>query len=388
MDGDGDIDVLSASKNDDKITWYENNGSESFTAHDITTSADDVNGIYAIDMDGDGDMDVLSASRNDNKITWYENSANFHLLGLIDFDNIKSYTSDIPKIAWKSSQEALGVNQMPSVSLDLRVGPNTTLYFNDNEQAFLKAIRFWENFPQPTSYIALFYSLEDKAWAVEKYINFPHYTEGMESLIDAPCTPTSCTGANSGIEAFSSVGVGVFGIDSADSWDTYRYGPMQIHEYTHAVQASPWIGEDHPTSGPQNIPSSCWLIEGQAHFAGLSVGSDNLEEYLQIREQQLKGHPVDGFQDYSAAAIIEYYDEEDCLPPNPNYSLGYTIGYLTVEVLSAIGGSESSMNLYVLMQKGETFDKAFESVYGLSWESAKPVVADVVADLIENIDET
>jgi hypothetical protein len=46
------------------------------------------------------------------------------------------------------------------------------------------------------------------------------------------------------------------------------------------------------------------------------------------------------------------------------------------------------MNLYVLMQKGETFDKAFESVYGLSWESAKPVVADVVADLIENIDET
>ena len=210
----------------------------------------------------------------------------------------------------------------------------------------------------------------------------------MESLIDAPCTPTSCTGANSGIEAFSSVGVGVFGIDSADSWDTYRYGPMQIHEYTHAVQASPWIGEDHPTSGPQNIPSSCWLIEGQAHFAGLSVGSDNLEEYLQIREQQLKGHPVDSFQDYSAAAIIEYYDEEDCLPPNPNYRLGYTIGFLTVEVLSAIGGSESSMNLYVLTQKGETFDKAFESVYGLSWESAKPVVANVVADLIENIDET
>ena len=37
---DGDIDVLSASRDDDKFAWYENNGSESFTARTITTSAD------------------------------------------------------------------------------------------------------------------------------------------------------------------------------------------------------------------------------------------------------------------------------------------------------------------------------------------------------------
>ena len=28
---------------------------------------------YAGDLDGDGDMDVLSASRDDDKIAWYEN---------------------------------------------------------------------------------------------------------------------------------------------------------------------------------------------------------------------------------------------------------------------------------------------------------------------------
>ena len=38
VDGDGDMDVLSASKNDDKIAWYENDGSESFTEHAISTS--------------------------------------------------------------------------------------------------------------------------------------------------------------------------------------------------------------------------------------------------------------------------------------------------------------------------------------------------------------
>ena len=37
VDGDGDMDVLSASGSDDKIAWYENDGSESFTEHVIST---------------------------------------------------------------------------------------------------------------------------------------------------------------------------------------------------------------------------------------------------------------------------------------------------------------------------------------------------------------
>ena len=73
VDGDGDMDVLSASSNDDKIAWYENDGSENFTAHVITTSADGAASIYAVDVDSDDDMDVLSASFFDDKIAWYEN---------------------------------------------------------------------------------------------------------------------------------------------------------------------------------------------------------------------------------------------------------------------------------------------------------------------------
>ena len=74
VDGDGDMDVLSASKNDHKIAWYENDGIENFATHVITTDADGANSVYAEDIDGDGDMDVLSASTDDNKIAWYENN--------------------------------------------------------------------------------------------------------------------------------------------------------------------------------------------------------------------------------------------------------------------------------------------------------------------------
>jgi hypothetical protein len=76
VDGDGDQDVLSASRNDDKIAWYENtDGAGSFGPQQvITTLATDAREVFAADVDGDGDTDVLSASSFDDTIAWYENT--------------------------------------------------------------------------------------------------------------------------------------------------------------------------------------------------------------------------------------------------------------------------------------------------------------------------
>ncbi|KAH8066043.1 hypothetical protein JL722_438 [Aureococcus anophagefferens] len=73
VDGDGDVDALAASGDDDTVAWYENDGSQSFTERVITTLADFASSVFAIDVDGDGDVDALSASRNDNTVAWYEN---------------------------------------------------------------------------------------------------------------------------------------------------------------------------------------------------------------------------------------------------------------------------------------------------------------------------
>ncbi len=75
LDGDGDMDVLSASNWDDTVAWYENDGggAPAFTQHVITTSADRAYSVQAADVDGDGDVDVLSASYADDTVAWYEN---------------------------------------------------------------------------------------------------------------------------------------------------------------------------------------------------------------------------------------------------------------------------------------------------------------------------
>ena len=75
IDGDGDMDVLVAATAADKLLWFENiDGEGNFGAeHLITTLADGVETIFSIDIDGDGDMDVLSGLPGVNIIDWYEN---------------------------------------------------------------------------------------------------------------------------------------------------------------------------------------------------------------------------------------------------------------------------------------------------------------------------
>ncbi|KNC50974.1 fibronectin type III domain-containing protein [Thecamonas trahens ATCC 50062] len=83
IDGDGDLDLASASESDDKIAWYENtDGLGTFGPQQVvSTAANGAQSVIAADIDGDGDMDLASASLDDDKIAWYENTDGFGTFG-------------------------------------------------------------------------------------------------------------------------------------------------------------------------------------------------------------------------------------------------------------------------------------------------------------------
>ena len=75
VDTDGDMDVLTtSSRGGNEVSWYENDGDEIFTRHIISTNAS--NCVFAIDVDGDGDADVLASSGINDILYWYENDGN------------------------------------------------------------------------------------------------------------------------------------------------------------------------------------------------------------------------------------------------------------------------------------------------------------------------
>jgi len=74
LDGDGDLDVLSASYYD-LVGWYENlDGTGTFgPKHDISDVIARTRTVIAADLDGDDDLDVLIASSEAPLVIWYEN---------------------------------------------------------------------------------------------------------------------------------------------------------------------------------------------------------------------------------------------------------------------------------------------------------------------------
>jgi hypothetical protein len=78
VDADGDTDIVTALDNwpttGDRIVWYSNNGSGSFSTEQVIAAGP--NGVTAlrnVDLDSDGDMDLVCASRLDNTVCWFSN---------------------------------------------------------------------------------------------------------------------------------------------------------------------------------------------------------------------------------------------------------------------------------------------------------------------------
>jgi hypothetical protein len=120
LDGDGDVDVLSASQADDKIAWYENvDGRGTFGPQRVITNlAGGARAVHAADLDGDGDMDVLSASGDilrqvgDSKIAWYEN-----LDGGASFGPQQLIASDVAGARFVTAADVDGDGDLDALSL-------------------------------------------------------------------------------------------------------------------------------------------------------------------------------------------------------------------------------------------------------------------------------
>ena len=75
VDGDGDMDALSLSSTGSTLAWYENTGAGTWPKNVISTTVNSPSDMHTADMDGDGDLDVIAVARFSGTVTWYENTS-------------------------------------------------------------------------------------------------------------------------------------------------------------------------------------------------------------------------------------------------------------------------------------------------------------------------
>jgi len=167
IDGDGDLDVLSASADDDRIEWYENTDGSGYFGFQqvITSAADGAQSVYSADLDNDGDMDVISASSEDDKIAWYENTDGAGTFGIqlvISSDALHAvsvFCADIngdgaldvlsasewdSKIAWYENNLETSIETVNQNGISTYPNPTSSFITIDNEQLTINEIEIMD----------------------------------------------------------------------------------------------------------------------------------------------------------------------------------------------------------------------------------------------------
>jgi hypothetical protein len=297
----------------------------------------------------------------------------------LTFSNIAENVDAISFNIYSKYQAHMATNYQGSIKVNTIVGPNTVPVNKNSAAAFQIASKIFQNFKQPEEVIAIYYNFADKEWARNQIA-----MRAGQSVADFQMS-YSCPNAMLCWSASASVTLDWKAITHYGSSDPggalspgELSGEIQIHEYTHSVS----FFQLKPIRGNYYNLTPDWFGEGHASVTGKLGGSTSFEDYDSHRTRVHRyNRPQLDIKDYQPENILRFYESfskaPEVSPLRRDYL--YTLGWSTVEALAAIGGIDSPMHLFVETSKGLTFKQAFKKIYGIEWEVAAPILADVVS---------
>ena len=281
-------------------------------------------------------------------------------IATITFENLESNAEKIAQTAWAKSNPLWTKYEKKIQGVQLLFGPTKKpLNCYGGLHEITKISNFWRKYKQPEKTIAIYAAPEDNNWATSEFIR----TTGTSGPVNR----------GAGVATVNPQGVGqiVFYVSGQET-PSGCGGGVEKHEYTHVVQLS-----QRSKSGElsKNGPPT-WFVEGQAEFAG---GSEFPLEYYKKFNLLNRFLPQNSLKDSEPSTIAAHLQGTASLS-----GADYTAGFLVIEILSAIAGPYSTMDIFVEMANGKSFSEAFEAVYKISWASAVPIISTVVSAQIKS----
>jgi hypothetical protein len=291
----------------------------------------------------------------------------------MNWTELVSKSEGITYWAWKLAQERKASPGEVTTKFFIHIGPNTVLNTKDPEGILRMVAGFYSNSPQVKEAHATFYDFEDVGWAQEidrKYSSQPRPTEVSNSCR----SKSQCDGGNAYVDSK------LVGFSYMSSSQTKRLGDLNpngtvlAHEYFHTIQMFPLLEASSRGANPVWMPD--WIREGSAQWFSTAIGFDDFD--LLINYQKMDAEH-DLYRRKASAEYIGAVLSTDTIR-SENGWLAYNVGSKVMEALVVLKGVDSILEFYTLGAKGQSFETAFQSIYGITWAEAKPILTQAISN--------
>jgi len=291
------------------------------------------------------------------------------------FDDLVANYQGISYAAWSKSNAAIMASKDVAPPFTALTGPKTTLAFKNPAVAYDLVARLYSGYKSTNAMTVLSFSYDDRMWAQEQMKTLHPKSTWQWITYTACATRETCWGGGMFTDEKAN---GLLVVTTEVLDDNHTTGTLDAHEYLHAIQQNQM---NRPTVWPETSewPPS-WYREGQATFAqNAAIFHQSYEVYLKNRRNISEGL-------INAPAINSAWIQEFFVVNQPQSWFNkyeswrqYDLGARLVEVLTAIKGPGSTMEIWKLMGTGQTFNAAFEKVYGTSFDKALSIIAKAIA---------
>ncbi len=288
------------------------------------------------------------------------------------FANIEERYQGIPYAVWDKIQTNLELHKYSELKISFLFGPNTPQRYPDQWtiNAVTLGSRVMGSQKQPSEIKFIQFNKDDVSWArneANKYTSPFNLGINYADQASEKCSGIDCDGAVTNIT--TDIGLVLVGVSNpVNRFNIQKFnGQNDLHEYTHAVQGMIFKGK---TKVPPSMQMPCWFAEGQPQAISIPTLAKSAEDYVRIR----KGWITDNrwvLKDYEPETIQAFLKENMQAPcPSNTYSMLFSLGYIVMDALIAVGGVDKTFDVQVGRADGLTFEDSFKKVYGISWEEA------------------
>jgi len=274
-------------------------------------------------------------------------------------------------LVWQKTYSAVNSPKPNNSKLKIEVGPKSKIYSKNIRKAFTLTMKVFNEVELPPITLFLISNGDDEEWANKRYQELLGKNFNPENIGYG----RSPNGNAVQIKRFDPSNKELLKDPNVPN------GGTDAHGFTHLLQEYQ-LGVGNETF--QGVPR--WILEGSADFMQIYYLKRNNYTYwlLNRQGQDIKQHSIKFLNEY--LTYVPFKELSGAQTPwyiTNKYpdQWAYSIGSYVCDILVALEGPSSLMQIYRDYVDTKNFDKSFENIYGMTWSEAKPYIAEILYKL-------